>query len=243
MNSGTRQRTRTQAGGGDSSHMAASFTDLMASLMVIFILLFVATLSNAARVRKTTTEVLLGALRSALDAGGMDSGGVHTDEHDPYAVVIVMPEDLLFASGMSTVGEKGQQYLSRMIPVLSGLVCSPDRVARIGSVVVEGHTDAKWLGPTAPGVDGPQMNLELSQRRSMDVVRLSLDSLSSGDQRDCFRRLLSASGRGQEELLPEFPGDHPKQRRVVFKIRTQQDDLNEVATGLASVDRDRQAPR
>ena len=47
-------------GGGDgphSSHMASSFTDLMASLMVIFILLFVATLSNAAKKRETTSEM------------------------------------------------------------------------------------------------------------------------------------------------------------------------------------------
>src|ERR1700733_14776649 len=85
--------------GGDqspSSHMASSFTDLMASLMVIFILLFVATLSNAAKKRETTTEILLGALKSALANGGLDAGGIRKDDHDPYAVVIVMPDDLLF---------------------------------------------------------------------------------------------------------------------------------------------------
>src|SRR5262245_34664325 len=120
-------RRKSGGGGGDgphSSHMASSFTDLMASLMVIFILLFVATLSNAARTRQTTTEILLGALRSAVAAGGMDAGGIRKDDRDPYAVVIVMPEDLLFKRGEYLVGENGQVYLGRMVPVLSRIVCT-----------------------------------------------------------------------------------------------------------------------
>ena len=86
----------------------------------------------------------------------------------------------------------------------------------------------------AGGADGPQLNLELSQKRSMDVVRWSLAALEPGDERDCFRRLLSASGRGQEELLPDVAGDDSRQRRVVFKIRTQRDAADDLATGLVN---------
>ena len=125
MNKTGRRNGQTSGGDGPhSSHMASSFTDLMASLMVIFILLFVATLSNAAKRRETTTEMLLGALKSALAAGGMDAGGIRKDDRDPYAVVIVMPEDLLFKRGEWTVQQNGQAYLGRMVPVLSGIVCS-----------------------------------------------------------------------------------------------------------------------
>src|SRR5688572_30199308 len=105
------RKSGTSGGDGpQASHMASSFTDLMASLMVIFILLFVATLSNAAKKRETTTEVLLGALKSALAAGGIDAGGIRKDDRDPYAVVIVMPEDLLFRRGDWTVEQNGQAY-------------------------------------------------------------------------------------------------------------------------------------
>ena len=224
--------------GAHASHTAASFTDLMASLMVIFILLFVATVSNAVKKansgRRNTKDELLEQLRREIERDGTR---VTTDDKDQFAVVIVMPEQLLFASGVSTVGESGQEYLQRMTPVLSRLVCSPDRVAKIASVVVEGHTDAKWLGATAPGVDGQQKNLELSQQRSMDVVRWGLASLPPGGERDCFRRLLSASGRGQEELLPGIEDYDPRQRRVVFKIRTQQDAEAQVSAGLAELGR------
>src|SRR5688500_16939306 len=101
-----------------SAHMASSFTDLMASLMVIFILLFMAVLSNAVAIKKnardTTIEALLGALKSALAAGGMDAGGIRQDERDPYAVVIVMPEDLLFKRGDWSVGDGGRRFLQGM---------------------------------------------------------------------------------------------------------------------------------
>jgi len=226
----------TGADESPSSHMASSFTDLMASLMVIFILLFVATLSNAAKKRETTTEILLGALKSALAKGGLDAGGIRKDDHDPYAVVIVMPDDLLFKKrGEWIVGEIGQVYLKKMVPVLSRIVCSGELTNKVASVVVEGHTDSVWSGAIPSVTDGPQLNLELSQKRSMDVVRWGLSDLNAGAERDCFRRLLSASGRGQEELLPDMSGDDPRQRRVVFKIRTQQDTVEGVAKGLATV--------
>jgi len=75
----------------------------MASLMVIFILLFMATMSNAVAIRNnardTTIETLLGALKSAPAAGGMDAAGIRKDDRDPNAVVIVMPEDMRFGAG------------------------------------------------------------------------------------------------------------------------------------------------
>lgn len=231
-----RRRTGRDAQDLHGSHLASSFTDLMASLMVIFILLFMATVSNSVarqkNARDTTIETLLGALKSALASGGIDAGGIRRDERDPYAVVIVMPEDLLFRRGDASVGERGQQFLSTMVPLLSQITCQSNLRSKVSSVVVEGHTDSVWLGTGANGQDGPQMNLELSQRRSMDVVRWSLSALEPGAERDCFRRLLSASGRGQEELLPDTPGDNSRQRRVVFKIRTEQDALGPVVTGM-----------
>src|ERR1700716_2784439 len=143
-------RTRRRNAGSDSegqssSHIASSFTDLMASLMVIFILLFMATLSNAVAKRKnardTTIETLLGALKSALAAGGMSEGGIRRDDHDPYAVVIVMPEELLFERGHWNVRDDGQKFLTKMIPVLSDIVCTGALKAKVANVVVEGHTD------------------------------------------------------------------------------------------------------
>jgi outer membrane protein OmpA-like peptidoglycan-associated protein len=235
------QRQRIEAINVDSvssSHVASSFTDLMASLMVIFILLFIATISNAVvggAKPETTVEALLGALRAALEAGGMETGGIQKDVRDPSAVVIIMPEALLFRRGESNVGTPGQQFLARMVPRLSEVACRGGLKEKVSSVVVEGHTDSVWTAAILGGADGPQMNLELSQKRSMDVVRWSLEALLPGPERDCFRRLLSASGRGQEEPLPEIAADDSRQRRVVFKIRTQQNSAPDLAKEFLGV--------
>ena len=162
----------------------------------------------------------------------MDAGGIRKDERDPYAVVIVMPEDLLFKRGESEVGPGGQNFLNKFVPALSGIVCSGPLRTDVARVVVEGHTDSVWSGMLPVGTDGPQQNLELSQKRSIDVVRRSLSSLTAGTERDCFRRLLSASGRGQEELLLDLPGDDSRQRRVVYKIRTQQSSAPDLADAI-----------
>jgi outer membrane protein OmpA-like peptidoglycan-associated protein len=218
----SRGRKSNQNGGGHSTHLAASFTDLMASLMVIFVLLFVATVNNAATKRHTVTETLLETLKGRLTASGVSLDAIRRDDRDPYAIVIVMPEELLFKRGEWKVEASGVSYLEGMIPNLSAILCSGDMRPHIDNVVVEGHTDMTWLGALGPGESGPEKNLELSQQRSMGVVHTSLAAPQAQSDRDCFRGMLSASGRGQEEPIINIPGDDAQQRRVVFKIRVQQ---------------------
>lgn len=211
--------------GGHGSHMAASFTDLMTSLMVIFILLFVATVNNATAGRQKVQNDLLEALRGELKAKGLDSAAIRRDERDPYAIVIVMPDSLLFERDSARVRPVGQQYLSDVTPTLAGILCAPNMVDHIDNVVVEGHTDTTYAGFQRTADYGRAYNLRLSQARSMEVVKTSLLAMgeSPAQERDCFRAMLSASGRGQEEPLSSVPGDHPRQRRVVFKIRVNAD--------------------
>jgi hypothetical protein len=90
-------------------------------------------------------------------------------------------------------------------------------------VVVEGHTDNTIPFGMAPKL-GRMFNLELSQRRSMDFVATSTATLAgSDDLLECYLRLVSATGRGQEDSLPNIPADSSPQRRVVLRIRLKTD--------------------
>jgi outer membrane protein OmpA-like peptidoglycan-associated protein len=225
--------------------MAASFTDLMTSLMVIFILLFVATVNNATAGRQKVQNDLLEALRGQLKAKGLDSAAIRRDERDPYAIVIVMPDSLLFERDSVRVRPVGQKYLSDVTPALAGILCAPRMEQHIDNVVVEGHTDTTYAGRNAAPEYGRAYNLRLSQGRSMQVVQTSLLALGSSPAADrtCFRSMLSASGRGQEEPLRGILGNDARQRRVVFKIRVNADVAKQltqrVPAGDAAV---RQAP-
>lgn len=218
--------------GGHDGHTAASFTDLMASLMVIFVLLFVATVNNASASRTVVQNKLLESLRAKLTAKGLDTTSIRRDDRDPFAIVIVMPDSLLFDRDSYQVRNGGERYLDDVIPTLSEILCSSDMVENIDNVVVQGHTDTTYFGHAhalTPD-QGQAYNMRLSQARSMEVVKVGLAALGSLPQRACFRGMLSASGRGQEEPLPGIPGDDARQRRVVFKIRVKAD----VASKLAS---------
>lgn len=217
---------------GVAGESAASFTDLMASLMVIFVLLFVVTVNNATAGRSVVQNQLLESLRAKLTAKGLDTSAIHRDERDPFAIVIVMPDSLLFARNSSEVRAGGRTYLQDVAPVLAGILCAPDMGPSIDNVVVEGHTDTTYSGPMSD--DAPAYNLRLSQQRSMEVVKYSLIALDSTPQRACFRGLLSASGRGQEELLPGLAGDDARQRRVIFKIRVKADLVGRITNQVGS---------
>jgi len=198
------------------SGMSNSFTDLMTSLAVIFILLLCASLNNAQQEGETTRNSVLAEVQRAMKdfvAGGIE---VKSDPKDPLGLLILVPEDLLaFQLDRADISPDGELFLQAFIPKLSRTLCSPRFVKEINSIVVEGHTDSSGTA---------QHNWELSQKRSMSVVRTSLSVLDIDDmekERTYFLRLLSASGRGSAELVtgPGGAENAPLSRRVVFKIR------------------------
>jgi len=198
------------------SSLSNTFTDLMTSLAVIFILLLCASLNNAHQESNATRNSILLEVQSSLKefaSGGIE---VKSDPRDALGLLVLVPEDLLaFPLDRAEISARGAVFLESFIPRLSRTLCSPRFGQEINSIVVEGHTDSSGT---------PEHNLDLAQRRAMSVVRASLSALSkeaSDHDTAAFLQLLSASGRGSAELLtgPDGYEDAPLSRRVVFKIR------------------------
>lgn len=245
------------ATGEETGGLSNSFTDLMTSLAVIFILLLVALVNNkqeemrakqsdldAAQemarrlqreleeaVKATTTlrSQLLASLRGELQALSARGVEVKEDERDPLGLLVVVPEGLLeFALNQAVIPQKGDEFLQDFVPRLASIACSYK--TDIASIVVEGHADSS-------GTD--EHNLKLSQDRSIEVVRQSLRVLKAkeaelkGDaSQACFLDLLSASGRGRRDpFLVSGVEDRARSRRVVFKIRVRSFEQREVLLG------------
>ncbi len=196
--------------------LSGSFIDLMTSLAVIFILLLCASLNNAHEDRQRTRHSVLAQMRGVLEefvSGGIE---VKTDPRDPLGLLILVPEDLLaFRLDRADISPAGHAFLKAFIPRLSAVVCSPKFEKEVNSIVVEGHTDSS-------GRD--RHNWDLSQKRSMSVVRASLNILDDGgmkEEKAAFLRLLSASGRGSADLVRDGGGEEnpAMSRRVIFKLR------------------------
>lgn len=207
----------------EGSGLETSFTDLMTSLAVIFILLLVASLNNSQQEGQDTKNAILLRLQEKLKNELRDyreqGFEVKNDPKDPLGLIVLVPEGLLnFAVNKAIIPAKGTEFLNTIIPKLSSAVCSREFKNDIDSIVVEGHTDSS-------GNDN--INLPLSQQRSMAVVQASLSILQEVDkssiekQRGCFLKFVSATGRGSVEPILNNQGieDQNKSRRVVFKIR------------------------
>lgn len=202
----------------EDSGLASSLTDLMTSLAVIFILLLVAMLNNARQQAEGTKNRVLAQLVKALEIFQKEGVQVRTDPKDPLGLLVIVPEGLLrFAQGKSEIPSAGDEFLNVFVPKLVGTACSNDLKPGIHSIVVEGHASTEG---------DEQLNLKLSQDRSMSVVRASLGALrgeangSPSEDHKCFLEFVSATGRGSAEPV-EVDGkeDRSLSRRVVFKIR------------------------
>jgi flagellar motor protein MotB len=194
-----------------TDHLSSSLTDLMTSLMVIFILLLLVFVSHTASKDASATDMLLRDLLKQLQAQSLREDAVHLDPRDRNAILIVVPNGLMdFDLGNATLKLKGKDFLEGYTPALAQVLCAGPLSKDVDSVVVEGHTDRGQFAR-----DSENKNLILSQNRSMAVVQEMLKDLNTGTSHACFLEKLSATGRGEQDAL----ADDAQSRRVIFRIR------------------------
>ncbi len=216
-----------------------SLTDLMTSIAVIFILLFLLFLQNEREdiaVRKRRTETNLERIFAQLDGELSADVDIQKDPDDPLTLLIVLrdnPEILSFAYNRAEIREKGRLFLEDFIPKLSKIVCSSESEEIVDSLIIEGHTDSAGTHDT---------NTDLSARRATAVLIeshriLSREkddpSLPQGRIEACFLHFSQATGRGEQELiLDDFVENRAASRRVVIKVRVKSMEQREPLVAL-----------
>ena len=202
---------------------SSSFTDLMASLLALFVLLFVVAQNKRKVVAEDTRSLLIKQLRGELEQAGIDSSAVSRDLRDPNSVVIVLPDSVLFGRGAAEMSVAGRNVVQLTTPGLTRILCAKDMRPQLDQVVVEGHTD-NTIPDRMTAEAGRRFNLRLSQLRSMDFVSKSTEALTGKEtELGCYLALVSASGRGQEDPIPKITLDSAAQRRVLLRIRMRSD--------------------
>jgi len=189
-------------------------TDLMTSVAIIFVLLFVVALqpSPIASVSADPTDSnARDILMSQFERLGLP---IEKDPDDPQLLLLIMPESLLnFDFGRATLRPAAEAYLQKVIPQYASAFCGPFR-SLIESVTIEGHTD---------DVGEDRRNMRLSQERAFRVMVKAMDILQGRPEDDCFQQITTASGRGKQDLWYGIDQrlSRDKSRRVVFRIRLQ----------------------
>ncbi len=185
----------------DENPFSLSLGDLMAGLLLIFVLLLSFLMLQVQDLiqekinqldqideREQIKTLLISRLLKELEDFDV--------EVDPNTGVIRIKEGILFAFGKDELKQKGKDFLRLFIPKYVGvLLTDPDVSAHVAQVIIEGHTD---------NIGSWDHNLGLSLRRANSVaVYLFTEEFGTFHYAESLKKLLSANGRSfSQPIVP-----------------------------------------
>jgi len=217
-------------------------SDLMAGLMMLFLLLSIVMMLQARadtelaqqqteRVIEVAEEYrdirkeIYEALASRLGEDRLRENWKATLDPETLSVEFVSPIDAtpLFPVQQTSVTPYYQTVLSEFFPVYLSVL--QDFTAAIEEVRIEGHTSSEWSA-RASETQKYFRNMTLSQGRAKSVLEFvyGISDDSQGDQA-WMRQHISAVGLSSSKLVLDADGleDKIKSRRVTFRILTNAD--------------------
>ena len=186
-----------------------SYSDMMAALLLMFILITVSLLMpkvtdktdiEDANDRVGVTKELVYRLREKLGnlATVADNGDVQFNS------------EFLFDYNDSNLKSEGRNFLAEFMPKYFEVIRNEDFRPFIKEVVIEGHTDK---------IGGYMFNLELSQDRARSVAEYCIgddNSFLSGDDLEQLRKIVTVNGKSYSEAKDNEPPEAA--RKVVIKL-------------------------
>lgn len=209
----------------DSVNYWLSIGDLMAGILIIFILLFVFqihNLNNSLREKEADIEELT-AVKNKIIA--KLKGEFEKEDMriliDPISGAIILDDKILFDVDEYKLKKKGKDFLNVFIPKYINILLGNKEIKdEISQIILEGHTDD--LGSYI-------YNLNLSQMRAFEVIRYIYEDMPYFPEKEDLKNYITANGRSETQLIYTKNGniDREKSRRVVFKFKLKEEELIE----------------
>lgn len=238
------RRKKTASGGGQSYWQ--SYSDMMAALLLMFVLIMAFTLAQSLTTYEEKVRIqeeqsaLLAQQQTQLDEQQRQLDelvGVKTDiiaalgmafqgsdlklNIDGQTGAISLDSDLLFSYDSAQLSEEGMAFLRDFFPRYIAVLLSDTYRPYVSEIIIEGHTDT----------DGDYMyNLDLSQKRAYSVAEYSLNPdnhvLSPAELQE-LRQIMTANGKSYSNPVYTADGqvDAAQSRRVEIKFRLQDEEM------------------
>ncbi|MFT6153801.1 MAG: outer membrane protein OmpA-like peptidoglycan-associated protein [Bermanella sp.] len=214
-------------------------TDLMAGLMMVFLLISIVFMIHVEWQRKKITDVaiLYDHLRTQLYEDLVTEFSANLDEWGaevkPDLTFRFTKSELLFGNGESGLNPEFQIILADFFPRYLGIITAPKYRDDILEVRIEGHTSTGWLGASED--DAYIFNMALSQARTRSTLAYLLSLSDVSEQKGWLRKYLTANGLSSAKPIIGDDGieNGDRSRRVEFKVRT--DAEGKIATILQDV--------
>lgn len=230
-----------------------SYSDMMAALLLIFVLIISFTLMQSKRQyesrqdelekqQKTIEEQekLLADQQKELDRiVGIRSDLVRDlrDEFSDSSTNIKIDEKtgaitfdagVLFDVSDSDLKPDGMEFIDRFLPRYCSVLLNDKYREYVSEIIIEGHTDT----------NGTYIyNLELSQQRAFSVAKYCLaedNGVIGKDQVNLLRTVLTANGKSYSNPIYKADGsvDMDASRRVEIKFRLQDEEMIDEMMGV-----------
>lgn len=228
-----------------------SYSDMMAALLLMFILIMALTLLRSLRMfeeknadlqrqqitieeQQKKLDEVKGELAELTQMVGVKSDIIKALQQefqnselsvkvDPQTGAITFDAGIFFPTGSAGISEDGDVFLTEFVPQYLSVLLGEDFRDNISEIIIEGHTDTNGTYT---------YNLNLSQMRAYSVAEFCLNERNgvlSGEQITHLRSILTANGRSYSDPIYDENGqiDPEASRRVVFKFRLKDDEMIE----------------
>lgn len=202
-------------------------SDLMAGLMMVFLLISIVFMIHVEWQRKKITDVaiLYDHLRTQLYEDLMSEFGPDLPrwgaEIKPDLTFRFNKTEFMFAKGESDLNGEFRQILADFFPRYLNIITADKYRDDILEVRIEGHTSSAW-GGTTNSDDAYIYNMTLSQARTRSTVAYLLGLEDVSNERGWLKKYLTANGLSSAKVIVDEGGkeDPERSRRVEFKVRT-----------------------
>ena len=200
-----------------------SFSDLMASVLIIFILLFVYNLIAYEESMNETEKMIQELTSTRMKIITMLQEEFDKEDIDiiidPKTGAIQLNESILFDTGKSQLKDAGKEFAEKFIPIYVKILLGNDEIkSQISQIIIEGHTD---------DVGGYLYNLKLSQERSLSVAQFLINPEFDYKYKNEMEKYLTINGRSYSEpiLNNDESINKDASRRVEIKFRLKEEEV------------------
>ena len=143
---------------------------------------------------------------------------------------------VLFAQGKAEVQFAFKEILDNFFPRYIKILQHSDYINDIAEIRIEGHTSSEW-SEIVSKQDTYILNMELSQDRTRSVLQYVLQIPAISDNREWIQQYLTANGLSSSKLItnPDGTQNREESRRVEFRVRTNAEKQLEEIKELAKI--------
>jgi len=190
-----------------------SISDLMAGILMIFVLLLISTFARLMEFDEQANKnrvIIIEGLQTELTKANIDS------IIDPNTGSMSLEDSVLFTSGSASLKPQGKHFLNKLIPIYSQVIFQSEDISdEVLFLVIEGHADSR---------ENPRKAMSLSMRRAEAVIEY-IDNMTFHYKGKFVRKILAA-GRGSLDADSNLSAQ--KNRKVLFRFEFQSHDLTEL---------------